>query len=57
MTFNKHLVNIFHNFIPNKIINSTYKCYNSSIAIDEWQEKTDASTALILDAKEKYVDV
>ena len=25
MIFNKHLMNIFHNFIPNKIINCSYK--------------------------------
>ena len=25
MIFNKHLMNIFHNFIPNKIINCCYK--------------------------------
>ena len=73
-------MNIFHNFVPNEIINCRYKqppwmtdYIKSRLRerskmtkkyykygqvksyLDELQEKTDECTALILDAKEKYV--
>ena len=73
-------MNIFHNFIPDKIISCSYKRplwitddiksrlrerskmtkkyykYGQVKSyLDELQEKTDECTALILDAKEKYV--
>ena len=68
MIFNKHLMNIFYNFIQKKILilninklinneltNKYYKYRKTKSHFNELQEKTDKWKILIFDTKEKYI--